>query len=44
MKKIVTGMVIGAVLGSVVGSIYHNDMNDFRKMVVKKGKKIARMF
>ncbi len=44
MKKIVTGMVIGALVGSVVGSMYHNDMNDFRKMIVRKGKKLAKMF
>ena len=44
MKKMVTGMVIGAIVGGVVGSIYHNEMHDFKKMIMKKGKKLAKMF
>ena len=44
MKKMVTGLVIGALVGGVVGSIYHNEMHDFKKMVMKKGKKLAKMF
>ncbi len=44
MKKMVTGMVIGALVGGVVGSMYHSEMNDFKKMIIKKGKKLARMF
>ena len=44
MRKLVTGMVIGALVGGVVGSMAHGDMCDFKKMIVKKGKKIAKMF
>lgn len=44
MKKLVTGMVIGAVVGGMLGSMTHGDICDFKKMIVKKGKKIAKMF
>ncbi len=44
MKKMVTGMVIGALVGGFVGSMYHNEMHDFKKMLVRKGKKLVKMF
>lgn len=44
MKKMVTGMVIGALVGGVVGSMANNDMYKFKRMIVKKGKQIAKMF
>ena len=44
MRKLVTGMVIGALVGGVVGSMYHSEMHDFKQMIVKNGKKIAKMF
>lgn len=44
MKKLVTGMVIGAVLGGMVGTMASDDIYDFQKKMIKKGKKIAKMF
>lgn len=44
MKKLMTGMVIGAVIGGMVGSMASDDIYDFKKKVMKKGKKIAKMF
>ncbi len=44
MKKMMTGMVIGAVIGGVIGSMANDEMCEFKKMMMKKGKKIAKMF
>ncbi len=44
MKNLVTSMVIGAIVGGAIGSIANDDMMRFKKMMMKKGKKIARMF
>ena len=44
MKKLMTGMVIGAVIGGMVGSMASDDIYDFKKKMMKKGKKIAKMF
>lgn len=44
MKNLMTGMVIGALLGGVVGTMASDEINDFTKMVMKKGKKIIKKF
>ena len=44
MKKLMTGMVIGAVIGGMVGSMASDDIYDFKKKMMKKGKKLATMF
>ena len=44
MKKLMTGMVIGAVIGGMVGTMASDDIYDFKKKVIKKGKKLAKMF
>lgn len=44
MKNLMTGMVIGALLGGVVGTMASDEINDFTKMVMKKGKKIMKKF
>lgn len=44
MKNLMTGMVIGALLGGVVGTMASNEINDFTRMIMKKGKKIMKKF
>lgn len=44
MKNLMTGMFIGALLGGVVGTMASDEINDFTKMVMKKGKKIIKKF
>lgn len=44
MKKLMTGMVIGAVIGGMVGSMASDDIYDFKKKMMKKGKKLVKMF
>lgn len=44
MKNLMTGMVIGALLGGVVGTMASDEINDFTRMVMKKGKKIIKKF
>ncbi len=44
MKNLMTGMVIGALLGGVVGTMASDEINDFTRMVMKKGKKIMKKF
>ena len=44
MKNLMTGMFIGALLGVVVGTMASDEINDFTKMVMKKGKKIMKKF
>ncbi len=44
MKNLMTGMFIGALLGGVVGTMASDEINDFTKMVMKKGKKIMKKF
>ena len=44
MKNLMTGMCIGALLGGVVGTMASDEINDFTKMVMKKGKKIMKKF
>ena len=42
MKNLMTGMVIGALLGGVVGTMASDEINDFTRMIMKKGKKIMK--
>lgn len=42
MKNLVTGMFIGAILGSVVGTIASDEIYDFKKTMMKKGKKLMK--
>lgn len=44
MKNLMAGMFIGALLGGVVSTMASEELCDFKKMIVKKGKKIAKMF
>lgn len=44
MKNLMTGMFIGALLGGVVGTMASDEINDFTKMVMKKGKKMMKRF
>ncbi len=44
MKNLMTGMFIGALLGGVVGTMASDEINDFTKMVMKKGKKMMKKF
>ncbi len=44
MRNLVTGMVFGALLGGVVGTMASDEIMHFKKMVMKKGKKIAKIF
>ncbi len=44
MKKLVTGMFIGAMLGGIVGTMASDEINDFGKMMMKKGKKLMKKF
>lgn len=44
MKRLVTGMLIGAMIGGFVGTMASDEINDFSKMVMKKGKKIMKKF
>ena len=44
MKSLVTGMAIGAIIGGAIGTIASDEINDFGKMFVKKGKKIIKAF
>ena len=44
MKNLMTGIVIGTLLGGVVGTIASDEINDFTRMVMKKGKKIMKKF
>lgn len=44
MKKLMTGMLIGAVIGGAIGTMASDEINDFSKMCVKKGKKIMKKF
>ncbi len=44
MKNLMTGMVIGALLGGVVGTMASDEINDFTRMIMKKGKKIMKKF
>ena len=42
MKKLVTGMILGAVIGGAIGTMASDEINDFSKMCMKKGKKIMK--
>lgn len=44
MKNLVTGMILGALLGGFVGTMASDEINDFGKMMMKKGKKIMKNF
>ena len=44
MKKLVTGMIIGAMIGGAIGTIASDEISDFGKMCMKKGKKIIKKF
>lgn len=44
MKRLVTGMLIGAMIGGAIGTIASDEINDFGKMCMKKGKKIMKKF
>lgn len=44
MKKLVTGMILGAVIGGAIGTMASDEINDFSKMCMKKGKKIMKKF
>ena len=44
MKNLMTGMFIGAILGIVVGTMASDEIFDFKKMVMKKGKKLMKKF
>ena len=44
MKNLMTGMVIGALLGGVDGTMASDEINDFTRMIMKKGKKIMKKF
>ena len=44
MKRLMTGMLIGAMIGGSVGTMASDEINDFGKMVMKKGKKIIKKF
>ena len=44
MKNLVTGILIGAVIGGFVGTMASDELTDFGKMCVKKGKKIIKKF
>lgn len=44
MKNLVTGMILGALLGGFVGTMASDEINDFGKMMMKKGKKIMKKF
>ena len=43
MRNLVTGMFIGALLGGVVGTMASDEIYDFKKMIMKKGKKLVKM-
>ena len=42
MKNLVTGMVIGAMIGGIFGTMASDEINDFGKTCMKKGKKIMK--
>ena len=42
MKGLVTGMLIGAMIGGFVGTIASDEINDFSKTMMKKGRKIVK--
>ena len=44
MKNLMTGMVIGALLVGVVVTMASDEINDFTRMIMKKGKKIMKKF
>lgn len=44
MKNLVTGMILGAVIGGLVGTMASDEINDFGKTLMKKGKKIMKKF
>ena len=44
MKNLVTGMVIGEMIDSILGTMESDEINDFWKMFMKKGKKIIKKF
>ena len=44
MKNLITGMFIGAILGGAIGSMASDEINNFGKMMMKKGKKIMKKF
>ena len=44
MKKLVTGIILGAMIGGAIGTMASDEINDFSKMCMKKGKKIMKKF
>ena len=44
MKNLMTGMLIGAMIGGVIGTIASDEIYDFGKACVKKGKKMMKKF
>ena len=44
MRNLIMGMFVGALIGGAVGTMASDEINDFRKMVMKKAKKIAKVF
>ncbi|MBQ9280072.1 MAG: hypothetical protein IJ215_03375 [Clostridia bacterium] len=44
MKNLVTGMFLGAIIGGAIGTMASDEINDFRKTMMKKGKKIMKKF
>ncbi len=42
MKSLVTGMIIGAVIGGFVGTMASDEINDFSRTMMKKGKRIIK--
>lgn len=44
MKSLVTGMLIGAMIGGFVGTLASDEIYDFSKTMMKKGKKIMKKF
>lgn len=44
MKKLMTGIIIGAMIGGAIGTMASDEINDFSKMCMKKGKRIMKKF
>ena len=44
MKKLITGMLLGAFIGGFVGTMASDEIMDFGKICMKKGKKIMKKF
>lgn len=42
MKNLMTGMFLGAIIGGVVGTMASDEIYSFKKMVMKKGKKMVK--